>query len=147
METRKERYQRKLENRISEFAGSHMNNSKWSKLFRELAKYNELIGRCLIKDVFDSVLHEIEIPQSEDYLHAFHASGIYDVIIGGPYLFIEIEQIIFPRTWTINRQMRSEKLIPFQHEQNIEGIMKIIGGLGEFEMEIDNSELVLYAYK
>ena len=81
------------------------------------------------------------------YSDIFNDNGIKDVFIGGPFQFKEIEQLVFLKTWTHRRQMRTQNLEPFKYQQDIEKILDIVRQVGKFETHIDNDKLVIYAYK
>lgn len=130
------------------FSGQFMNNSKWTKLFKEFSNNSIEIKKCFIKSVFDNTLREIKIPNADKFNESFSKTGINDnITLGGPCEFKEIEQIVFPQEWTSDRQMRNQKLEPKIYNQNIENIKKIIDSIGKFETEIDNGNLIIYGYR
>ncbi|MCF6352608.1 MAG: hypothetical protein L3J06_06325 [Cyclobacteriaceae bacterium] len=141
-----QKYNRKLKNRVNDFSGSFMNDSKWSKLFKALSLQN-IAKKCLIKDVMDDYLRELEIPAIEQYSMTFNEKGINDIMIGGPSNFKSIEHIEFPKEWTIERKMRTETLTPKKQEQNIDQIEKLIKTVGNFEMDCNYEKIVLYGYR
>lgn len=141
------KYQRKFENRLKEFSGSYMNNTKWIKLFDALSNENQIIKKCYVKDIWDDVLREIEIPSRDLFDEAFSRTGINDVFSGGPYEFTEIEKLIFPKNWSIQRKMRDENLNPFEYAQDIDKIKTLITSVGLFEIEHEPESLVIYGYK
>ncbi|WP_324027832.1 hypothetical protein QSV08_07765 [Maribacter sp. BPC-D8] len=143
-----EKYQKQLKTKIDMFSGQFMNNSKWTKLFKELSNNSIETKKCLIKSVFDTILREIEIPNADNFNESFSKTGTNDnITFGGPCAFKEIEQIIFPQEWTSDRQMRDQKLEPKIYNQNITNIKSIIDSVGKFEMEINNENLIIYAYR
>ena len=130
------------------FSGQFMNNSKWTKLFKELSNNSIEIKKCLIKSVFDNILREIKIPNADKFNESFSKTGTNDnITFGGPCAFKEIEQIIFPQEWTTDRQMRNQKLEQRIYNQNIENIKNIIDSIGKFETEIYNGNLIIYGYR
>lgn len=139
-------FDRKFNNQIRNFSFSGMNNSKFIRLFGRLSENSEVVKRCLIKDIWDEQLREIKIPKKEYFSTVFDERGIKDGKYG-PYQFKEIEQIIFPKIWTIERQMRLQKLEAFKFEQDIETIKEIIEEIGELEIEFNNESLMIYAYR
>jgi len=143
----KEKYQKKFQQQLDNYSGRFMSNSKWTKLFKKLSQNSELVNKCLVKGIWDDNLSEIQIPNIDNYSETFNDIGIRDVFISGPYQFKEIEQLVFPKVWTIGRKMRTQVLEPFKTEQDIKQIMYIINKLGKFETKIDDEKLILYAYK
>lgn len=142
-----ERYERKLEKRLASFSGSYMNNAKWKRLFQALSNNKVIVKKCLLQDVLDDVLREIEIPGDIDFNKTFNITGINDVMTGGPGEFITIEKVIFPATWTISRINQEEALSPFVYNQDLANIKSIIESIGQFELELDANQLILYGYK
>ncbi|WP_408049930.1 hypothetical protein [Tenacibaculum halocynthiae] len=107
-----EKYEKQLKTKIEMFPGQFINNSKWTKLFKELSSNPIETKKCLIKSVFDNILREIEIPSADKFNESFSKTGTNDnITFGGPCAFKEIEQIIFPQEWTSDRQMRNQKSI------------------------------------
>ncbi|MFH4966562.1 hypothetical protein V8G61_00040 [Gaetbulibacter sp. M240] len=143
-----EKYEKQLKTKIEMFSGSFMNNSKWTKLFIGLSNNLTEIKKCYIKSVFDDILREIKIPKTDNFNDSFSKTGIKDnILTGGPCEFKEIEQIIFPYEWKSDRQMRDQKLEPKKFNQNIDKIKIMTDSIGEFEMEIDNENLIIYGYR
>ena len=140
-------YLDRLNKRIKEFSGTFMSNSKWQKLFLVLSRNLDTVKNCRIKTVGDTRLREFEIPNPNNFSEAFHPEGINDIGISGPFFFKEIEQMIFPKFWSIKRSMGNESLEPFNYHQDIIRIKELIEETGKFELEIDDSELILYGYK
>lgn len=138
---------RKISNKIDGFSSKYMSDAKWTKVFTILSQQSQLVNKCLIKDILDDVLREVEIPTSENFSETFHLSGIKDIMQGGSSLFKEIEWIEFPKNWTIDRQMRNEKLSPHKHEQDIFKIKQALEKAGELETEINDEKLIIYGYK
>ena len=143
----KEKYLKKLEHRLELYTGKFMSNSKWAKLFKKLSQHADIINKCFVKSIWDDNLQEIQIPNPNMYSDIFNDNGIKDVFIGGPFQFKEIEQLVFLKTWTHRRQMRTQNLEPFKYQQDIEKILDIVRQVGKFETHIDNDKLVIYAYK
>ncbi len=143
----KEKYLKKLEHRLELYTGKFMSNSKWTKLFKKLSQHSDIINMCFVKSIWDDNLQEIHIPNPNMYSDIFNDKGIKDVFIGGPFQFKEIEQLVFVKTWTLRRQMRTQNLEPFKYQQDIEKILDIVRQVGKFETHIDNDKLVIYAYK
>ncbi len=125
-----------------------MNNSKWIKIFKILSNNSAEIKKCLIKNIFDDNLREITISKTHNFKESFSKTGINDnIIYCGPSSYKEIEQIIFPQEWTINRKMKNEKLAPKTYNQNIENIKNLLISIGKTEIEITNGNLILYGYR
>ncbi|WP_162056335.1 hypothetical protein [Pontibacter pamirensis] len=141
------KYRAKLTKKLDTFSGRYMSNTKWSKLFKVLSQNHELIGKCLIKDVWDNVLREIRIPRIDGYSVVFNEKGINDTMTGGPTSFKEIQWIEFPSKWTVNRPMGQQILESFTYYQDISEISNKIAGIGELEIELSPEKLIVYGYK
>lgn len=141
------RYERKLSNRLNDFSGNFMSNTKWKKLFLKLSENKDHISKCLIKDIFDDVLRDIEIPTIENYASTFDDEGIKDVMSGGPSTFKEIERLEFPSQWEIIRDMRGQILEPHKYKQDIFQIKNVIQQEGQLEIEFGPDKLIIYGYK
>ncbi len=142
-----EKYNNRLDKRISEFSGHFMSNTKWTKVFSILSQNKDIIKKCLIKDVFDNTLRQIDIPNFQKFADTFHEQGIKDVMTGGPSTFRQIEWIEFPARWTIDRSMRTEALAPHKFHQDITSIHKLVNKVGEFTINFDNDKLIIYGYR
>ncbi|MES2275130.1 MAG: hypothetical protein V4592_03845 [Bacteroidota bacterium] len=140
-------YQQRLEKRISLFSGRFMSDSKWVKLFTVLSNEFPLVKKCLIKDVMDSHLREMEVPAIDKFLETFHNKGIKDVMSGGPSQFKSIESIEFPAVWEVKRKMRTQVLDPIIYRQDIFQIKNILDAIGQLETFIDNDKLIVYGYR
>jgi predicted DNA-binding protein (MmcQ/YjbR family) len=113
------KYQIRLSKKLDVFNAKYMSNSKWIKLFNILSLHSDLVSKCLIKDVWDDVLREVNVPSIDEFSIVFNAKGINDVMRGGPTEFKEIEWVEFPSEWKINRPMGTHQLEPFTYHQNI----------------------------
>ena len=142
-----EKYQVRLTNKLSEFSARYMSDTKWTKLFKALSLHSDLIGKCLIKDVWDDVLRELKIPMANEYADVFHDKGIKDVMTGGPTAFKQIEWIEFPSNWEISRTMGKLKLEPFIQTQDVSEIKRKIEEIGQLESEMTSDKLIIYGYK
>ena len=143
----KDRYQKKLEKKISAFSSSFMSNSKWTRLFAVLSQHHDVIEECLMKSIFDDQLRKIPIPNFAFYANTFSDSGIKDVMVGGPSSFKTIEWIEFQRHVTTQRTARTESLEPFHSLQDIQKISDILDTVGQFAKEITEDKLIVYGYK
>lgn len=142
-----DRYQRKLARRISDFHGHFMSDSKWTKVFTALSQNNNLIEKCLIKSIPNSILQQIDIPSLKNFGNTFDEKGIKDVMLGGPIPFKEIEWIEFPVRWTQERQMRNYTLEPLLFHQDINEIKNIMDKVGQLETDVDSDQLKIYGYR
>lgn len=129
-----DKQQQRLEGRIAKFSGKFMSNSKWFKLFNTLSVDSSLVNRCLIKNIGDERLRELEMSTYKHFTDTFHNKGIKDVTLGGPILFKEIELIEFPAKW----QSKTQDLL---------AIKKLIIQTGKYEDYLDNDKLIIYGYR
>lgn len=142
-----EKYNKRLDKRISEFSGRFMSNAKWTKVFTALSQNSDIIKKCLVKDVLDDTLRQIDIPTFQKFTDTFHDQGIKDVMTGGPSTFRQIEWIEFPAHWTIDRTMRTETLEPHEFHQDIATIQNLLNKVGEFAINFDNDKLIVFGYR
>lgn len=138
--------ERQLANREN-FLVSCMSDSKWIKLFKVLSRNNNLISRCLLKDVYDDILRQVYIPTSEDFTSIFNDKWFNDEGWNQPYRFKEIEWLEFPSQWEIKREMRGETLEPIKFQQDIAMIKKTIEEFWQFEIQLTKEKLIIYGYK
>ena len=136
----------KLAIRLSLYATSFMSNSKWLKSFKALCESHDTVRKCLMKDVYDTILREVHIPAVEGFSSTFHDSGFTDGR-NQPYKFKEIELLKFPSEWIIPREMRGQVLEPVRFSQNIGKIRDRLREIGKLETEFNNQELIIYGYK
>jgi hypothetical protein len=129
-------YQKKLERHIARYSVKRMSNAKWTKVFKKLSTDASNINKCFIKSIWDNNLREIQLPDASNYDTVFTHNGVKDVLISGPFQFKEIEQLIFPSTWSLGKET-----------QNIQQISHIIQQVGEIEMHLDEKALIVYAYQ
>lgn len=141
------KYEARLAKKLGSFSGRYMNNSKWTKLFRVLSQHDDVVKKCLIKDVWDNVLRELKIPSFDEYPMVFNEKGINDTMTGGPSSFKEIEWVEFPSEWTVNRPMGQQMLEPFTYYQDILEISNKVAVIGELEIELTSEKLIVYGYK
>lgn len=146
-----EKKERQLANRLQTYTGSFMNNTKWYELFKVLSAHSSMISKCYIKSVYFEIstepIYRIEIPDTEHFEMTFHQSGIKDVLTGGPMTFKEIESVIFPKTWQIDRVARGEVLQPKIFTQDLQKIESIIRQAMIVEMDYVNNDLVVFGYR
>jgi hypothetical protein len=142
-----DKIQKRLDNKLSEFSGRFMSDSKWTKLFKALSQNKGIVKRCLIKNVLDNTLREIEIPLMEKFGGTFNDKGIEDIMTGGPTSFKEIEWVEFSSHWTIDRNMRTEKLEPHKYQQDISKIKTVADTVGQLVTVLDDDKLIIYGYR
>lgn len=147
-----EKKERQLANRLQTYTASFMNNTKWYELFKMLSAHSSMISKCYIKSVYVEIstepINRIDIPDTEHFEMTFHQSGIKDVPpMGGPMEFKEIESVIFPKTWQIDRVARGEVLQPKIFTQDLQKIESIIRQAMIVEMDYVNNDLVVFGYR
>ncbi len=146
-----EKKERQLANRLQTYTGRFMNNTKWYKFFTVLSAHASFVRKCDIKSVYVEISTEpitrIEIPDTANFETTFHQTGIKDVTSGGPMEFKEIELVIFPKTWKIDREARGEKLQPKIFTQDLQKIESIIREAMIVEMDYVNENLVVFGYR
>ena len=124
-----------------------MSNSKWTRLFKVLVQHSDLIKKCWIKSIETEFPQELRFDKGSEFDQLFNSHGINDILTGGPLTYKQIQQLIFPKYWTIPRKMRGQTLTPFSYNQDIESIKVVIESSGQYELEIVNGNLILYGYK
>jgi len=144
----KDKLNRKRRYRINSFSAPLMSNTKWREVFRVLCLNDSLIKLCFEKQIHGKRLRQFRIPPFDEYNFAFNSTGITDCYgAGGPILFNEIQELIFPASWEIQRMMRNEKLTPFVGTQNIVEIKNVIDKVGQIETYLDEDNLIVYGYR
>ncbi len=147
MNTEINKYHQKLIKRIDGFSGKFMSDTKWTKVFKILSQNSALIHKCLIKDIWNDRLTEIQMPELQYFDLTFHSKGIKDVITSGPIIFKEIQWLELPSHWLIDRKMRNQKLEPHKYKQDILEVKSVLDTVGQLETEINEDKLIIYAYK
>lgn len=125
-----------LDKHINETFSSHyMNNTKWLKLFDTLS---ENLDEFYLEY---KLIYSAEIEST-----TFFVSDMPPFFIE-PILYKEVEWIRFPLQYeqTINR--RTTRSYTKEFSQDIGEIERIIKSIGEFELELGDSEIKLFGYK
>ena len=124
------------------FSGSFMSNYKWVKLIEILVDNAHLIKKCQVKLIWEEKhLRELLIDEHTSYQFDYYESSMESMISGPPYgwyAYKEIQWIAFPR-----KIYSTKNAI----QQDIIKIYEVIRQTGELCVEIDNNELIIYAYK
>jgi len=134
-----EKYERRLLNAQLNRV-SYMSDSKWEKLFQAIEKSNVAwldIGGATIKFLVGEV-------------KPFHFQNYCGGYIEGHYgvaRYKEIEWILIPAIFEIERRNRDEKLQPKRINNDILGLKEIIDGLGLYEYDFNEDGLRIYGYK
>lgn len=129
----------RLEKEISERT-SFMNNTKWFKLFTEIENEKIKIHSAYIKFLLKDRKYTF-------HFGGFDETGFGDVSELGPFKFKEIEWILIPEKYEIERWNRNEKLASEIIFQPLEKLEQIINALGQFEYEVTEEGLKIYGYK
>jgi len=133
-------YLQQLEKEIFQ-RSSFMNNTKWFKIFTEITNHSIDTVNWKIKFLLSN--NEINFRSIPN----FNTKGFDDCSIC-PFLFKEIEWISINNQHEIDGQ-NSEKLKSdhFLTLRQFEKIRIILDGLGEFEYEITDYQLIIYGYR
>jgi hypothetical protein len=124
-------YERKLNNRIAEFSGHLMNDSKWTKIFWLIGRKELHVKRVQIVTVWNDVNQKGNIMSHEklaDFEGTFFTQGIRDILTGGPVYFKEILKIRID-------------------SDNIGNVEKSIDAIGQFEKDNAEGQLTIFGYK
>lgn len=125
-----------LDKHINETFSSHyMNNTKWLKLFDTLSE-----------NLNDFYLEYKLIYSDEIKSTTFFVSDMPPFFIE-PTLYKEIEWICFPLNYLQTINKRTSRSYTKEFNQDIGQIERIIKSIGEFELDLSNSEIKLYGYK
>ena len=103
--------------------------------------------KCFVKDIWNTSLLELKIPERAEYSRIFSATGFKDSAHSVPYEFKEIAYLYFPATWTHNRKMRREVLQPFVYKQDLDHIEGILAAAGGMETDRTEEGLWVWGYK
>ena len=134
-----ERYKVKLTkamlNRVS-----CMSDSKWEKLFQAVEKSDITrldIGGATIKFLVDGVKPFHFQNYCGDYLEGSYGVAQYK----------EIEWILIPAAYEIERRNRDERLQPMRINNDIHALKELIDSLGLYEYDFNEDGLKIYGYK
>lgn len=119
---------------------SFMNNAKWFKLFSEIENENIKIHSAYIKFLLTDRKYKF-------HFGGFDETGFGDVSELGPFKFKEIEWLLIPDKYEIERWNRNEKLTSEIIDQPLDKLEKIINFLGQFEYVRTEDGLKIYGYK
>ncbi|MBN2436925.1 MAG: hypothetical protein JXK07_16820 [Spirochaetes bacterium] len=120
-----------------------MSNAKWFKLFDYLKKEKLFFSSAKIKFLISDDVIRFSFEQLDS--EKFDNTGFAD-FGGGPFKFLEIEWISIPGKYELERKNRQEKLDSKIILQPINKIQKVMDILGQFEYDLDESELKIYGY-
>lgn len=145
----KDKLNRKRKYRVDSFSAHLMSDTKWRELFRVLCLNNSLVKWCFEKSIHDNHLRQFRILPFDEYDFAFNLRGItdYNGGVGGPTLFSEIQQLIFPARREFQPIMRGEKLRLVVETQDINAIKAVIDQVGQIETYMDKDSLIIYGYR
>lgn len=132
-------YLKKLEKEISERT-SFMSNTKWFKLFTGIDGKKIKIQSAYIKFLLTDRKFKF-------HFGGFDETGFGDVSELGPFKFKEIEWILIPGKYEVERWNRKEKLASEIFFQPLDEIEKMMHSFGQFEYDITEDELKIYGYK
>lgn len=130
---------KKLEKEISERT-SFMSNTKWFKLFTGIDDKDIKIQSAYIKFLLTDIKFKL-------HFGGFNETGFGDVSELGPFKFKEIEWILIPGKYEVERWNRKEKLASEIFLQPLDEIEKMMNLFGQFEYDITEDELKIYGYK
>ncbi|WP_422091720.1 DUF6678 family protein [Tenacibaculum ovolyticum] len=119
----------------NKFSSSFMNDSKWDKLME-----------CLT-DKFNEIFVNFKLVHSDEIKNTSFITTDFKPFFIEPILYKEIEWIQFPSEYEITKNKRTTRKLTKSQTQDIHQIEKEINSLGVFELEINKSDLKLYAYK
>lgn len=119
----------------NKFSSSFMNDSKWDKLMEFLT------------DKFDEIFVNFKLVHSDEIKNTSFITADFKPFFIEPILYKEIEWIQFPSEYEITKNKRTIRKLIKSQTQDIHQIEKKINSLGVFELEINKSDLKLYAYK
>lgn len=130
---------KKLEKEISERT-SFMSNTKWFELFTGIEGKKIKIQSAYIKFLLTDIKFKF-------HFGGFDETGFGDVSELGPFKFKEIEWILIPGKYEVERWNRKEKLASEIFFQPLDEIEKMMNSFGQFEYDITEDELKIYGYK
>jgi hypothetical protein len=127
------------------FTASFMNDSKWVKLISSLVDNAPQVKKCLVKLIWDdnAPLRQLIIDGSKRYDFDFYKNAMEAMITGNPkgwYSYKEIEFIDFPRYLLTEKGTTPE-------EQDLGFIQKLAEKTGQFNFELRDDSLRIYAYR
>jgi hypothetical protein len=126
------------------FAVALMSNSKWVKLIAALVTNAAIVKECLVKPIWEEQepARRLQFDEHTHYDFDYYASAMEAMVSGKPtgwYAYKEIEWLDFPRFATTKGKATSAI-------QDLEAIKLLLSNVGQFQLEITQENLRLYAY-
>lgn len=126
------------------FSVSLMSNSKWVKLIAAIVANVDIVKECLVKPIWEEQepTRHLLFDENTYYDFDYYASAVESMVSGNPrgwYAYKEIEWLDFPRFITMK-----EKVLPVT--QDLEAIELLLSEVGQFQLELTEENLRLYAY-
>ena len=120
----------------SKYSTSHMNNSKWLKLFTAWAESGVEIESSKWKYLDSNHEEEHCLPKRSDLLHTRFADGRFQ-----PIEYKWILSISIPRTY------RPVSNVGYERTQDIEKLVSVAEELGKFPIIATNNGIEVIAYE
>jgi hypothetical protein len=119
-------------------------NAKWVKLIAALVAHADTIKECLVKLVWEEQepIRHLQFDEHTRYDFDYYASAMESMVSGKPsgwYAYKEIEWLDFPRL--VVTKGKAESIM-----QDLDGIKLMLTGVGQFQLELTQENLRLYAY-
>lgn len=120
-----------------------MSNSKWVKLIAALVANTDVVKECLVKPIWEEQepTRHLQFDEHTHYNFDYYASAMETMVSGKPtgwYAYKEIEWLDFPRFTTKGKAVSTE--------QDLEQIELLLNNMGQFQLELTEEKLRLYAY-
>ncbi|MCR5889308.1 hypothetical protein LRS06_16350 [Hymenobacter sp. J193] len=118
-----------------------MSNAKWLKLLSALVENAALIAECRVKLIWEqeTMIRWLVFDEDTSYRFDYYDTAMEAMITGNPrgwYAYKEIEWLEFPR-------FISNKSVV----QDLHAIQLQIQAIGQFQLELSDENLRLYAYR
>ncbi|QKG56338.1 hypothetical protein GKZ68_06615 [Hymenobacter sp. BRD128] len=126
------------------FSSFLMSDSKWVKLLATLVANAAIIRECLVKPIWEEQepTRHLLFDENTYYDFDYYASAMESMVSGNPrgwYAYKEIEWLDFPRF--ITTKGKAEPV-----SQDLEAIELLLSKVGQFQLELTEENLRLYAY-
>lgn len=133
-----EQLDREIEKSVASFSEHLMSNSKWVKLIDQLVNSCDRIKKIQFKKIQSDQLGELFIEEDTTFGFDYWQNGFEGHnSLGGWLKFKEIEFLIFPRDIS---DMTNE-------QQDLTEILRVIQGVGQFALDIDEQRIKLICYR
>ena len=119
---------------------SSLSNAKWRRLIAGLEESGLSLPVCEWRFLRGDHWFRWSTPK----IHNINDTGVLDHGGFQPFLFKGVEQVRWPRHYEVGR---GRNLEPWRRTQDIRALEEALKSIGQFDYEIDETALTLFAYR